>query len=213
MQEIQSKMLENKVRVTKLEALKNKKYRVTIANESYDLNEDTILHFRLVKDKCVDSIEKILEYDLKIIYYNKYKNYLFKFPKSEKQFLTLLKVKEPNLSIDDTYYLVTRLKNEKILDDNLYANSIFSSLIKRGYGRSYIEKNLLNRGIGFDIINDLLDKYDIDEQFVYNLALKQNRNYQKYPIFKQKQKLTSYLLNKGYDFKTINIVLDKIYNE
>ena len=129
MQEIQSKMLENKVRVTKLEALKNKKYRVTIANESYDLNEDTILHFRLVKDKCVDSIEKILEYDLKIIYYNKYKNYLFKFPKSEKQFLTLLKVKEPNLSIDDTYYLVTRLKNEKILDDNLYANSIFSSLI------------------------------------------------------------------------------------
>lgn len=185
------------LKVDSLKELKKGLYEVTINNKAYKLVTDTILKFRLVKGKEVASLDEVLNYNQKVIYLDKIRNYALKYPKSSFNLAQSLKEKYSDLDIN---FIIDILKQEGIVSDFAYAKQKALSLSNKGYGISYITNYLRFKDhISQDIINSL--NIENNEHKLEELVEKLKK---KDPS--DQNKLIKALLRKGYkydDFKAL----------
>ena len=87
----------------------------------------------------------------------------------------------------------------------------------RSQGEKKIKYSLMQKGISEELIYRELDKISNDdlEDTAYNLALKKygilrNKEKDKYKLY---QKLTRYLIGRGYGYDLVSRVVKKIINE
>ena len=114
----------------------------------------------------------------------------------------------PMQIIDDT---VEKLKNEKYLDDERFAeNYIFWK--SKTKSRKRMIMDLKQRGIEFDassnVYDELLEKNDIDNEETIILAFLAKKGFQPdSATYEEKQKMTQTLLRKGFSFDSIHNIL------
>lgn len=188
--------IQNKV-VKKLIPLKKDLYKVTINDETYELNIETVLKYRLVVSKEVLDLNEILEADQMLSDYLKIKNYLIKYPKTIKEVKNKYK---DVLKLED---IIERLKEEHLLDDYRYAKSYLENLMYKNESKLVIKYKLKEKGIDEEIINELLALYVVDKDKLKQTILK-------YKDSKNGDlnKTISHFLRKGYDYNLIKELLN-----
>ena len=186
-------------------------YNVTLSNkETYKFSEDVVVNYRLVKGKeiSLDILNKAKNEENLSKWYNKAVDYSIKYNKGSSEIRTYLKNKE--VSSNDIEYIINKLIEKKIIDDNKILDSIVSALVKSSNGKLLIRTKLLQKGYSKELIEIALDNIDLDIYYnelnkVYN---KIKNKYNKYDDLVRIQKIKSYLYQRGYlynEIDTLNI--------
>ncbi len=197
-------MIENQnLKVLSLNKVKKDIYNVVINDTIYEFNEDTVLKYRLVKGKEIINLKEVLDYDNKIKYLAKIRNYVIKYPKSIYNLKEILISKYLDIDVN---YIIDILIKEGFVDDKRYAKNKALSLISKKYGLNYIKNYLLYKEhISNDIVDEILESLDFKVDF--NDLLNKLKK-QKY----DKQKAYNYLIRKGFNYNDFKDILNKIYS-
>lgn len=197
-------MIENQnLKVLSLNKVKKDIYNVVINDTIYEFNEDTVLKYRLVKGKEIINLKEVLDYDNKIKYLAKIRNYVIKYPKSIYNLKEILISKYLDIDVN---YIIDILIKEGFVDDKRYAKNKALSLISKNYGLNYIKNYLLYKEhISNDIVDEILESLDFKVDF--NDLLNKLKK-QKY----DKQKAYNYLIRKGFNYNDFKEILNKIYS-
>lgn len=197
-------MIENQnLKVLSLNKVKKDIYNVVINDTIYEFNEDTVLKYRLVKGKEIINLKEVLDYDNKIKYLAKIRNYVIKYPKSIYNLKEILISKYLDIDVN---YIIDILIKEGFVDDKRYAKNKALSLISKNYGLNYIKNYLLYKEhISIDIVDEILESLDFKVDF--NDLLNKLKK-QKY----DKQKAYNYLIRKGFNYNDFKDILNKIYS-
>lgn len=197
-------MIENQnLKVLSLNKVKKDIYNVVINDTIYEFNEDTVLKYRLVKGKEIINLKEVLDYDNKIKYLAKIRNYVIKYPKSIYNLKEILISKYLDIDVN---YIIDILIKEGFVDDKRYAKNKALSLISKNYGLNYIKNYLLYKEhISNDIVDEILESLDFKVDF--NDLLNKLKK-QKY----DKQKAYNYLIRKGFNYNDFKDILNKIYS-
>ena len=197
-------MIENQnLKVLSLNKVKKDIYNVVINDTIYEFNEDTVLKYRLVKGKEIINLKEVLDYDNKIKYLAKIRNYVIKYPKSIYNLKEILISKYLGIDVN---YIIDILIKEGFVDDKRYAKNKALSLISKKYGLNYIKNYLLYKEhISIDIVDEILESLDFKVDF--NDLLNKLKK-QKY----DKQKAYNYLIRKGFNYNDFKDILNKIYS-
>jgi regulatory protein len=136
--------------------------------------------------------------------------------RSEKELRLRLREKEFSPYVIDQTIL--HLRELKLIDDRAFAKALVHDLIlKKSAGKTLLQRELGKKGIANEIIRDTLasltsDDEELERAFTTAAALlKRYRNSRK-PIDpqKQKQRMTAFLMRRGFDFSIINKVTRKL---
>ena len=183
---------------TQIKKVKDK-YKVTLGDESILVTEETVLKFRLFNSKELDNLDEIKKYDLFENYKNKAISYQFRYAKNSKEVISYLLDKD--LDYEEASLIVEDLINKKILNDQIIANNVASSLARNSNGLLMIKMKLKNRQFDDNIIDLAIDNISEDD---YNLGLekiikKANNKYDKLnDDYLKKNKIKEYLYRHGY---------------
>lgn len=193
---------------------KNKKYLVYLENleEELVITEDQIVEFRIITGTILDqeTLNKLKKSINDSTLYNKALHYIDYKPRTKKEIEKYLK--DAEASDESISSIVKRLIKVHYIDDERYAQSFVLESIRKEKGRNYINNTLLEKGIDPNYILDCLEEYD-KEMEIENATKKANKvtkTISKYPIKKQKQKITERLITDGFGYDVINTVLAKI---
>lgn len=203
------------MRVISLDS-KGKKYKVTFSNDdSYLLNEELVLEYRLVKDKEIadDMLDEILakenEYDL----YLKTLNYLSKHDVSTFKIKKYLLTKgATNEEIENIIY---KLNQKKLINDKNYFINLVNHLVDKCYGRNYIYYRLDEEKIDKSIIDEVMSSIDSTTYLdnIYKVSRKWLKNSKEIDVFKKYEKLKVYLSNHGFETPIIIKVSEELKHE
>ena len=183
---------------TQIKKVKDK-YKVTLGDESILVTEETVLKFRLFNSKELDNLDEIKKYDLFENYKNKAISYQVRYAKNSKEVISYLLDKD--LDYEEASLIVEDLINKKILNDQIIANNVASSLARNSNGILMIKMKLKNRQFDDNIIDIAIDNISEDD---YNLGLekiikKANNKYDKLnDDYLKKNKIKEYLYRHGY---------------
>ena len=183
---------------TQIKKVKDK-YKVTLGDESILVTEETVLKFRLFNSKELENLDEIKKYDLFENYKNKAISYQFRYAKNSKEVISYLLDKD--LDLEEATLIVEDLINKKILNNQLIANNVASSLARNSNGLLMIKMKLKNRQFDDNIIDIAIDNISEDD---YNIGLekiikKANNKYDKLnDDYLKKNKIKEYLYRHGY---------------
>ncbi len=111
------------------------------------------------------------------------------------------KLRAKNLSSPIAEQTIRYFKDCKLIDDRLFARQWTSSRMKKPFGLGRIRLELHKKGIGAEIIEDVLQKagYQYDElAIVIPLAQHRAAQYTKVSPEKIRQRVYGYLLRRGF---------------
>lgn len=124
------------------------------------------------------------------------------------------KMKEFELSTEETILMEKRLTEERFLDDDRYAESIVrGKFFHKKWGKQKIRFLLKQKGISEAVIQKKLQLISPEEYWdaVRHLTEKKLRELGiiEKPDFHQKQKVSRFLAQKGFEFSVISEVLSE----
>lgn len=203
--------------ITKIEAQKKNSDRVNIyINDEFFMSVFTelVYTFNLKKGMTIDkdSLKSLLDNDMYIKAKNKALNILSKADQSEKKIREKLSSDFEDSTIDK---VLTFLKDNKFIDDNLLAQKIVNTNINLNKcGKNKIKQNLYNKGIDLESISEAISNIDYNTEFENAMYLAKKRydrikNDDKRKIY---QKLSQHLAYKGFSYDIIKSVLNKLLN-
>ena len=203
--------------ITKIEAQKKNTDRVNIyINDEFFMSVFTelVYTFNLKKGMTIDkdSLKSLLDNDMYIKAKNKALNILSKADQSEKKIREKLSSDFEDSTIDK---VLTFLKDNKFIDDNLLAQKIVNTNINLNKcGKNKIKQNLYNKGIDLESISEAISNIDYNTEFENAMYLAMKRydrikNDDKRKIY---QKLSQHLAYKGFSYDIIKSVLNKLLN-
>lgn len=203
--------------ITKIEAQKKNTDRVNIyINDEFFMSVFTelVYTFNLKKGMTIDkdSLKSLLDNDMYIKAKNKALNILSKADQSEKKIREKLSSDFEDSTIDK---VLTFLKDNKFIDDNLLAQKIVNTNINLNKcGKNKIKQNLYNKGIDLESISEAISNIDYNTEFENAMYLAKKRydrikNDDKRKIY---QKLSQHLAYKGFSYDIIKSVLNKLLN-
>lgn len=117
------------------------------------------------------------------------------------------------LEPDDVEEIIVRLGQEKMLDEERYAQSyVRGKYGLKKWGRRKIVQGLKAKGISDYCIKQGLKEidYDVYEQNLQQLLEKKNATEKEKNPFARRQKLTYYLVSKGYESDLVQDALKKL---
>ena len=204
--------------ITKIECGNRNKNRVNIyIDEEYAFSVDMEIVYKeglKVKDSVdYDKLKKIIEEDNYIKCKNAAIRIIERFYKSEKEIKDkLLKKEFDNNTVNRT---LSFLKEYNLINDEKLVSMYVKDRL-RNQGEKKIKYSLMQKGISEEFIYRELNKINNDdlEDIAYNLALKKyevlsKRENDKYKLY---QKLTRYLMSRGYGYDLISRVVKRIVN-
>lgn len=191
---------------------------------TFDNNDKLRLHYE-VAVKCglrkndelsLDEIKSILDVEENFNLKNSALRLVSIRPHSS--FELRLKLQKKKFSKDDISEVIKDFLAKGYLADKDFAERFIDEGIKKKKGLMRIKSELYSKGISRDIIEQVLNKFDDDETLIENAIIIARKklesfNYKKYDANQKKQKLYSYLNNKGYSSDIIRQVVNKIIEE
>ena len=183
---------------TQIKKVKDK-YKITLGDESVLVTEETVLKFRLFNPKELDNLDEIKKYDLFESYKNKAISYQVKYAKNSKEVINYLLDK--GLDYKESKEIVDDLINKKILNDQIIANNLASSLARNSNGLLMIKMKLKNKLFDDEVIDIAINQITIED---YNYGLekiiyKANNKYSKLEDdYIRRNKIKEYLYRHGY---------------
>ena len=131
-------------------------------------------------------------------------NYVSKCLKTQKQVYDYL-IKKGYLPecVNDA---IKALVEYGYINDEYYAKCFIKSK-QSGKGKKYFYSALIQKGIDKDIVNEVLSEYQDSSEDIEKIALKYIKNKSQVGI---KQKLFRYLLSKGFEYKDVVKVVDRV---
>lgn len=183
---------------TQIKKVKDK-YKVTLGDESVLVTEETVLKFRLFNPKELDNLDEIKKYDLFESYKNKAISYQVKYAKNSKEVINYLLDK--GLDYNESKEIVDDLIQKKILNDQIIANNLASSLVRNSNGLLMIKMKLKNKLFDDEVIDIAINQITIED---YNYGLekiidKANNKYSKLEDdYIRRNKIKEYLYRHGY---------------
>ncbi|MFO8061715.1 MAG: regulatory protein RecX [bacterium] len=201
------------VKITKVKKAKKRKnrYHIYIDEEyKFSCSGEFLAEKRLLKDSEISREE--LEVLLNDLYWDDTRDYLVSIiagkDYTERELRTkLIERKTPGDIIDRA---MDYLKERQFIDERRFLSDYLSYLTKKGkYSRREIEQKVLKKGFSKDVmenIKSLLADYK-SSAVIENLMEKQvKRN-------REKEKIFSYLLRKGFDYEEIKKVWKQLNKE
>ncbi len=200
------------MKIDKYKRMNNGIYRVYLENGLIiDLYEDVILKENLLINSAIDEndIKRIKLINDSYDCYYKAIEFLKVSLKTEKEVRE--KLKKLGFRVEDIDITVERLKKQGYIDDLKYANAFLNTkLLTTSYGPFKIRMELEKKGVVSNIIDDVLKKYDENEQKnkitkIVEKQVKANRNKGNNYL---KKKIKIDLCNQGFFPNVVNQVLD-----
>ena len=200
------------MQITKIDKLKNNKYKITFEESKIITFDNVILENNLLYKKYIDIelYNKILKeteyYDI----YNRTLKYILKRRKSEKEIREYLIDKGLNTQQIDN--IILKLKKINLINDKEYCNAFINDSIYLGKnGINKVRKELLNKGISISIIEEALIGIDenVFENKLEKMIIKKIKLNKKYSVTYLKQKILNEMINLGYEKDKILNILDK----
>lgn len=186
-------------------------YLVTINNQEYELLEETVIKYRVIKDASFDNLEEILTFNETAKYISDMKKYVARYQKSKYNYFLYFKNKYKQLEENVIIEILDDLENKKIINDYNYAASKVNSLLNKKNSIYFIRETLIYDKVNTDIIDEILNEIETDDSNnIKSLISKLDKKYQKYDIKTRKQKIIKYLLTKGFKYNDIKQNLDEI---
>ena len=200
-----------KLKIAKYKKSTNGKYKVYLEDgRELSLYEETILKFELLLKKEVLDIPKINDYNLEWdVYYVALKSLKSRF-KSAKEIRDLLIKKEYPIDLVDN--AINKLIKQGYLNDDSFTKGyINNQIMTTSKGPFKIRRELIDKGISSLIIDENLNLFDdvLQLERIEKLAsrlLKSNRTKGGSVL---RKKITTDLVNLGYDTELIYKVLSK----
>ncbi|HBD62941.1 MAG TPA: hypothetical protein DC038_00750 [Clostridiales bacterium] len=203
-------------KITKIEYQKNNKNRVSIYlddNYAFGIDLNIMIKYSLKKNMELDDdfVEKILKSEEEINVYNHALSILARSVKSEKQLRE--KLKEKGFDQQFTENAVAKLKSQRYLDDERFCELLISSKINSSrQGKRRIKEALYEKGVHRDIIEEKMSKMSDEDELerARLLGAKKLSTLKEEDIRKKRIKLSSYLVNKGFEYSTIKKVVSQL---
>lgn len=203
-------------KITKIEYQKNNKDRVNIYLDDkfeFGIDLNIMLKYGLAKNMELDDefISQILISEDKAKLYNYAISVLARSSKSEKELKFKLSVK--GYDDESINAAIEKLKANKYIDDDDYCKKFINDKINlSNYGKRRIKEALVNKGIDRQLIDDNIKFILQDDEIkkAYALAEKKLKSLTDVEPIKKKMKISSFLLNKGFDYEIVNKILSKL---
>lgn len=206
-------------KITKIEVQKNN-------NQKANLFLDEVFFSRIYLDTCVkyglksgleieeNKLKQIIDESEKKLAVNFAVNYIGSAIKTRKQIRDYLKKKE--FDAESIEYVVSKLEEYKYIDDEAYVAS-YVNFYSSKYGKNKIINNLKAKGVSEKIIANFFE--DNGEDFAENaqnlcmeIAKKKARNLDLSDV-KNVQKLSRFLIGRGFDYDEINYTINKLKSD
>lgn len=192
---------------------KDNHFKITLDNDkilyaSYDLYNELSLQ---VNKSLSDSEMKILQkYETEKVLYAKVNNFISYRIRSEKEVRNRL-LKE-NVTDEQIENIISKYKDQKIIDDFSFAKIFFDNKAKyNNWSIRKIEYELNLKGISREIINSLkFDYIDTEYENAKNIINKKIYSWNnKYDKYKLKNKIYSFLSQKGFSYDIITEIVEE----
>ena len=200
------------MKIEKIKKLSGGKYKISLEDgNSITTYEDVILDEKILYKKEL-SDDEILNIENRNIYYKAYNDsvkYILKKLRSEleiKKYLIKKNIEEKN--IND---IINKLKNNKLINDDLYYKTYISDRIRLSNdGPLKIKNELILNNIDLNKIDNEIENYN---EMIYNklskLIEKKIKTVKGSEYF-IKQKIINYFINLGYDKNMIVSILENV---
>lgn len=203
-------------KITKIEYQKNNKDRLNVyLDESYafSVDMDVMIKYSLAKNKVLedDFIIQVLKAEEETRAYSYAVSLLSRFPKSEKQLMEKMTEKGYDAAFIDS--AVSRLKEQRYLDDERYTDMVINSRLNTSKeGKHKIRESLYSKGIDRDIINEKLESISAEDELERACALgaKKLGSIKETDTRKKMVKLSNYLVNKGFEYGTVRKAVSRL---
>lgn len=184
--------------------LGKKKVILRFEDETKSISLNTYLNFRLYENKILskEEIEEIDNFNELDKYLEYSKNIISRYLISEK--LLIDKLIKKGLSDDKIGYIITYLKENKLLDDNNYGKTLFDELNYKCYGKYRIIDYLKKKGLNNEFISSLNFNDENEINKINKLIPSLNKKYSKYNFNQKKIHIINSLKRYGFDDKDIN---------
>ena len=201
------------IKVNDLQKGKKNRYIVTLNENEYDVNENLILNYHLIKGYVIEDDKVLDDIISDISYYDFYDialTYLERNIKSSGEIKNYLKKKGASDEISSK--IVSALISHKLLDDKKYFELYVSHYIRIGYGPIYIINKAKQRDIPQKIIEefDFINYKDDIKASCLKQSQKKIKLIKESDAYQKIMKLKRYLISRGYDYNMINEVIKEI---
>ena len=202
------------MQVNKFTKGKNGMYTVTLEDTTkLTIHEDLILKYNILISKNItDELKnKILEENKKYEIYEIALSYINKKLRSSKELKKYLIKKEYPAELIDQ--VIELLYNQGYLNDKVYSTSlVHDRIILSMDGPNKIKKELSDNGIDNNTIEEVIEEYTKDIELeriekIVNKQIKLNKNKGSNLL---KKKINMYLINLGYNYDSINTILNSV---
>ncbi len=202
------------MQVNKFTKGKNGMYTVTLEDTTkLTIHEDLILKYNILISKNItDELKnKILEENKKYEIYEVALSYINKKLRSSKELKKYLIKKEYPAELIDQ--VIELLYNQGYLNDKVYSTSlVHDRIILSMDGPNKIKKELSDNGIDNNTIEEVIEEYTKDIELeriekIVNKQIKLNKNKGSNLL---KKKINMYLINLGYNYDSINTILNSV---
>lgn len=201
------------IKVNDLQKGKKNRYIVTLNEKEYDVNENLILNYHLIKGYVIEDDKVLDDIISDISYYDFYDialTYLERNIKSSGEIKNYLKKKGASDEISSK--IVSALISHKLLDDKKYFELYVSHYIRIDYGPIYIINKAKQSGIPQNIIEefDFINYKDDIKASCLKQSQKKIKLIKESDAYQKIMKLKRYLISRGYDYNMINEVIKEI---
>ena len=180
------------------------------------LSEDTFFNSGLRKGDEISEDRFSFFIEQNIIYHIKQRALSFLARRFHSERELLIKLKQKSYEERLIKLVLNELKEKSFIDDQVFANHfIEEKLKKKRWGNNKIRSALFSKGVSASIIDEVLKSFDSEvDQNEAALVLAQKK-YEKLRLResderKLKQKITSFLLSRGFDYEVSSDVVGKI---
>ena len=191
------------IEIKQLEQSKHKnKYIIHTYSDEYELDEDTIVKYRILKGACFEEkqFEEILN-EVKInLNFSKVLHYLSYGSRSYEEIRSYLKQKAVDLKEEDINKILDKLSSFGYIDDQKLAYDLFNYYKENKKGPKYIEQKLMQRKVPSSCIMNAKKEYTSDEEKenMNSIFLKLKDSQSNKPITKQKSFFMQKFLRDGF---------------
>ncbi len=135
-------------------------------------------------------------------------------PKSRK--VLQKKLEEKGYPEETVLKTLDQLETQGLLNDRILAQSLFQTLSNyRGEGRKRVAFEMKKRGIGNDLIQELLENYSPEDEHSKALELARERldRWKGIDRMKRRKKIYDFLCRRGFDFNLSRDVMNEVEKE
>ena len=201
-------------KITGLKLQKRNKQRVNVYLDNkfgFGLSRIVAAWLHVGHDLSAVKIDELKKQDEQEVAFQRALNLLNYRPRSEaeiQQKLRRNKVPETVVS-----HVLERLRETKLVDDRAFAYTWVENRSEfRPRGRRALRIELRQKGIGAEVIEDVLESLD-EESLAYQAALKKAAKLNITDVFEFKRKLYGFLSRRGFDYETASSAVQKILGE